>query len=125
MKHHTTNSFAPVPFVLSTLLAGFVATACIINVDSHKERSGRYVSQATLEQIVPGRSKEYVQALLGEPTTRTIVENTTEIWKWSYSETTHSEGQLIFVYSGDSTERVEGATYVEFQDSVVHKTWRD
>lgn len=125
MKQLTPHPFAYVPFVLSTLLVGLLATACIINVDSHKERSGRYVSQATLDQIVPGRSKEYVQALLGEPTTRTIVENTTEIWKWTYSETTHSEGHLIFVYSGDSSERVEGATYVEFQEGVVHKTWRD
>ncbi len=125
MNQLTTRSTARLPLVLSSLLAGVLATACIINVDSHKERTGRYVSEPTLEQIVPGRSKEYVLALLGDPTSRTVVEDTTEIWKWTYSETTRSGGRVIFVYSGDSTERVEGATYVEFVEGEVRKTWRD
>jgi len=116
---------ARLPLVLSTLLAGTLATACIINVDSHKERTGRYVSEATLEQIVPGRNKDYVLALLGDPTSRTVVGDTTEIWKWTFTETTRSGGRLIFVYSGDSTERVEGATYVEFEGGEVRKCWRD
>jgi outer membrane protein assembly factor BamE (lipoprotein component of BamABCDE complex) len=121
-----TNTRTTSPALLpAPLLAGLLLSACIINVDSHKERTGRWVSAATLEQITPGRTQDYVRALLGEPSTRTIVDGTTEIWKWTYSETQHSQGQLIFVYSGDSTERVEGATYVEFQEGLVVKSWRD
>ena len=100
-------------------------SACIINVDSHSERSGRYVSSTTLQQIEPGRGQDYVLALLGEPSSRSKLDGGTEIWKWTYSETKHSEGHLIFVFSGDDTKHVEGATYVEFKDGIVQKTWQD
>lgn len=106
-------------------LAGGLLAACIVNVDSHRERSGRYVSSATLAQVEPGRSQDYVVALLGEPNTRTKIDGGTEIWKWTYTETKRSEGSLIFVFSGDETERIEGATYVEFENGVVRKTWQD
>lgn len=109
----------------AALAALGLLSACIVNVDSHSERSGRYVSSATLQQVEPGRTQSYVLALLGEPSTRTKVEGGTEIWKWTYSETKRREGQLIFVFSGDETERIEGATYVEFQDGLVRKTWQD
>jgi outer membrane protein assembly factor BamE (lipoprotein component of BamABCDE complex) len=99
--------------------------ACIINAHSHTERSGLYVSAETLRQIEPGRSRDYVLALLGEPTSRTTLDAGVEIWKWAYSETRRSEDTLIFVFSGENSERVAGAAYVEFQDGVVTKTWRD
>jgi len=110
---------------LSLLLVAGLVSACIINVDSHRERTGRYVSAATLQQIEPGRSAEYVRALIGEPTSRTKIEGATEIWKWTYRDTKRSEGRLIFVFSGDETEHIEGSTYVEFHDGLVHKTWQD
>lgn len=109
----------------AALAAACLFPACIINVDSHSERSGRYVSASTLQQVEPGRTQDYVLALLGEPTSRTKLEGGTEIWKWAYTETKRSEGSLIFVFSGDDTERIEGAAYVEFQDGVVRKTWQD
>jgi outer membrane protein assembly factor BamE (lipoprotein component of BamABCDE complex) len=110
---------------LAALAALAFAPGCILNVDSHRERQGRYVSSATLAQIEPGRSTEYVRALLGEPSSRTVVDGDIEIWKWLYTETRRSGGQLIFIFSGDATDRVEGATYVEFQAGVVRKTWQD
>lgn len=109
----------------TAVIAACLLSACIVNVDSHKQRTGRYVSSSTLQQIEPGRTQAYVLALLGEPTTRTRVDGAVEIWKWSYTETKRREGRLIFVYSGDETEQVEGATYVEYQDGVVTKTWQD
>jgi len=111
--------------LLTIVVASTALSACIINVDSHRERSGKYVSSSTLQQLEPGRGHDYVQALLGEPSSRTKLDGGTEIWKWSYTETKHSEGHLIFVFSGDDTERVEGATYVEFKDGIVLKTWQD
>jgi outer membrane protein assembly factor BamE (lipoprotein component of BamABCDE complex) len=100
-------------------------SGCIIHADSHTERTGRFVSSETLRQIEPGRSQEYVLALLGEPTTRQRVDGTTEIWKWEYSETRRSEGTLIFVFSGNDSSRVQGATFVEFENGIVRKSWRD
>ena len=119
-------SFARIlPSTLAALAAACLFPACIINVDSHSERSGRYDSSSTLQQVEHGSTQSYVLALLGEPTSRTKVEGGTEIWKWSYTEVKRSEGSLIFVFSGDETERVEGAAYVEFQDGVVRKSWQD
>lgn len=115
-------------YSLALPLAAFAAvglTSCIINVDSHRERTGRFVSASTLSQIEPGRGQDYVQALLGEPSSRSKLEGGIEIWKWTYTETKHSKGHLIFVFSGDETEHVEGATYVEFKDGIVQKSWQD
>lgn len=112
------------PWAAAAIASGLLA-ACIVNVDSHRERTGRYVSSSTLAQIEPGRSQDYVVALLGEPNTRTKLDGGIEIWKWTYSETKRSEGTLIFVFSGDETERIEGATYVEFENALVRKTWQD
>ncbi|MBL8861353.1 MAG: outer membrane protein assembly factor BamE [Planctomycetes bacterium] len=109
----------------STLIAASVLSACIINVDSHSVRTGRYVSAETLRQIEPGRTQDYVLALIGDPSSKSQLENGIEIWKWTYSETRRREGRLIFVFSGDESQRVDGATYVEFQDRVVKKSWQD
>ncbi len=112
--------------LLALSLATFVALpACIINVGTKTERTGRYVSSETLRQVEPGRSQDYVLALLGEPTSRTKLEPGGEVWKWSYTETKKREGRLIFVFSGDDTTSVQGAAYVEFQNGVVAKSWQD
>jgi outer membrane protein assembly factor BamE (lipoprotein component of BamABCDE complex) len=99
-------------------------SGCIINTGSHSEYSGKYVSQQTLDQITPGQSKEFVVAVLGEPSTKTSMTDG-ELWKWRYHHTKKSSGSFIFVFSGDSTTETEMATYVMFKGDVVSQAWRD
>ena len=111
--------FVPLLLLVPTL------AGCIINADSHNERTGHYVSSATLARIEPGKSSDYVSALVGEPTRRTKLEAGSEIWKWEYRDKKTRNGAFIFVFSDESTTEIEGATYVEFKDGVVVRSWQD
>ena len=98
---------------------------CIVNADSHVHRSGRVVGPQTVAQIVPGKRKDFVVALLGEPTSTTPLAGGTEIWKWEFSEKRVRSGSLLFVFDSDETTERNGATYVEFENDVVLKAWQD
>jgi len=112
----------------SALLAAgaLAAPACVISAGSDTEISGQYISQRTLDRIEPGEDKEYVLALLGEPSSRTTLDDGVEIWKWRYLEKRRSRGHLIFVFDTDSKTETRHVSYVEFgPDGTVVKAWQD
>jgi outer membrane protein assembly factor BamE (lipoprotein component of BamABCDE complex) len=100
-------------------------SGCIIHADSHVQKTGRVVGPQTLAQITPGKDKAFVIALLGEPSSTTALEGGTEIWKWTYSEKRVHRGSLIFVFDTDETTERSGATYVQFENEAVAKSWQD
>jgi outer membrane protein assembly factor BamE (lipoprotein component of BamABCDE complex) len=109
-------------------LASLVALelgSCVINTGSHREISGRYIGDQTFEQISPGKNKEFVLAVLGEPSSKTPLSDGTEIWKWVYKQKNKSSGSFLFVFNGDSTTETETATFVQFKNEVVSQSWRD
>jgi outer membrane protein assembly factor BamE (lipoprotein component of BamABCDE complex) len=113
------------PFALA-LLAALPASCVVVHSDSHSTSSGREVSEATLAQIKPGTTQEYVLALLGEPSSRSGLGDGSAIWKWSHTRRETSSGSFILLFSGDRTVEIEGACYVEFApDGLVRHTWRD
>lgn len=105
---------------ISLLLPG-----CIIHADSHVHRTGIEISRQTLAQVEPGRKKDFVLALLGEPTSRSVLEGGTEIWKWAYTEKRVRRGSLFLILDSDETQERNGASYVQFEDGVVAKAWQD
>ena len=84
-----------------------------------------YVSENTLAQIQPGKDKAYVIALIGEPTSKTVIDDTTEIWKWCYTEEKNSQGHVILLISSNSHTQTQRTTFVEFGNSKVIKAWTD
>jgi outer membrane protein assembly factor BamE (lipoprotein component of BamABCDE complex) len=100
-------------------------SSCIINTGSHTKRTGSYISQQTFEQVAPGKKKEFVVAVLGEPSTKTTLSDGTEIWKWMFRQKETRSGTVLFVFSGDDTTETETSTYVLFKDDVVTQAWRD
>jgi outer membrane protein assembly factor BamE (lipoprotein component of BamABCDE complex) len=106
---------------------GLVASSCVVvHSDSHTQYSGRHVSDATLEQIKPESSQEYVLTLIGEPTSKSDLTDGSSIWKWSYTKKQTSSGHLILLFSGGSTTETNGAAYVEFTpEGRVRHAWRD
>ena len=110
----------PGVLVLATCLPG-----CVIDTSSRSENSGRHVGAETLEQLQPGRSQEFVRALLGDPTTRSNAGEKTEVWKWEYRSRQHQSGSLIFVLDSHKTSEVRSTTYVLFEDGKLTKAWQD
>jgi len=127
------STFAPSPScsmrsLRSMAVAATIALAassCIINTGSHTKRTGSYISQQTFEQVAPGKKKEFVVAVLGEPSTKTSLSDGTEIWKWMFRQKETRSGSFLFVFSGDDTTETETSTYVLFKDDVVTQAWRD
>jgi outer membrane protein assembly factor BamE (lipoprotein component of BamABCDE complex) len=108
-----------------SLLLCSCLSACVIDTTTRSEHSGRHVGRDTLEQIQPGRTPEFVLALLGEPTTRSSAGDKTEVWRWEYRSSEHHSGSLIFVIDSDKTTDVRSTTYVLFEDGKVVKAWQD
>ncbi len=124
----TRSSVAPRRILGTALLAAgaLAAPACVISAGSDTEVSGQYVSQTTLDRIEPGKDKAYVLALIGEPSSKSKLDDGTEIWKWRYTEKKRSHGHLIFIFDTDSKTETRHLSYVEFgSDGKVVKSWQD
>ena len=115
-----------VRFPLLVLLAATNAACVVVQSDSRTHYSGRHVSEATLAQVQPGATQEYVLALLGEPSVRTSLGDGSAIWKWMHTRKETAPGSFILLFSGGRSVEIEGATYVEFtSEGLVRHTWRD
>lgn len=108
---------------VSALVAGL--QGCIINASSKTSQTGKYVSNETFKQIQPGANKDYVVALIGEPSTKTQLADGTEIWRWTYRETKTSSGAVIFLINSDTQNESEKSSYVQMENGVVTKAWQD
>lgn len=103
-----------------------VIPGCLINSRNSISISGRYIGPSTLKQIEPGKSRQdFVLATLGAPTTKTRLEDGTEVWRYEYRKLTQSSGSVFLLLDTDSCVEKEGAVYVVFRDGIVEKTWRD
>jgi outer membrane protein assembly factor BamE (lipoprotein component of BamABCDE complex) len=109
----------------AALCIGSGLSGCLIGTSSHTTNKGNYVSPNTLAQIQPGKDKSYVVALLGEPSTKSVIEENREIWKWCFTEEKHDSGTVIFVISSERRTETERTTFVEFADSKVVRAWSD
>lgn len=109
------------------LLASLAVTvpACLVSSKTKTEVSGRYVSEETLSKVEPGMSSDDVQALLGEPTSRSIPEEGIDLWRWEYSRKETSSGAVFLVFATSNETENRGSVSVKFRDGVVTKTWRE
>ena len=106
-------------------LAGGTASCVVLSADSNVEHQGNYVSPESFAQIEPGKSKEYVSAVLGEPSKRTVLDDGTEIWSWRYTKKKRSKSHVLLLFSGGSTTESQSAAFVQFEGDVVSKAWRE
>lgn len=116
---------APIlPAVLATSLA--VLPGCLVSGRSSTKVSGEYIGPATFNEIEPGvTSVNWINAVMGEPTSKACLDDGSEIWKWSYYRKHSSSGGVFLLVGGSSKEETTGATFVQIKDGVVVKAWRD
>jgi outer membrane protein assembly factor BamE (lipoprotein component of BamABCDE complex) len=101
-------------------------SGCLISSHSSTEFSGRYIGAETMAQIEPGKTKEdFVVATIGTPTTKTKLEDGSEVWKYEYSKKTSGNGTVFLLLNSSNSTEKEGAVYVILKDGVVQKAWRD
>jgi hypothetical protein len=103
-----------------------VCSGCLIHSHNRTEYSGTYVGSATFDRVEEGKSTpEYVLATFGEPTSRSKLNDGSEVWKWCYRRTHDSSGSVFLLFGGSGHSENEGAAFVVVKDGVVTKKWRD
>lgn len=101
-------------------------SGCLIRVDSSNEYSGNYIPPSTLSKVEEGKTtQEWITATMGEPNTKTKLDDGSEIWRYEYERTRSSSGSVFLLLDSDSRSRTRGATFVELKDGIVQKVWRD
>jgi outer membrane protein assembly factor BamE (lipoprotein component of BamABCDE complex) len=115
-------------FTLLALAAAALALpgCAVISSENHTSYSGNYVPNDSLGQVRLGESTpEYTEALLGAPTNKADLEDGTSIWRWDYTVRKSGEGSLLLVFDGESSTEKKHSTFVQFQDGVAAKKWRN
>ncbi len=111
---------------LLAALAVFTLTGCLASGRSVEFSEGRYIGDQTIAKIVPGETtKEWVRAVLDEPTAKHSLSTGVELWKWDYRKVETSRGSVLLLLRGKSREETIRSVYVEFEDDVVNRVWRD
>jgi outer membrane protein assembly factor BamE (lipoprotein component of BamABCDE complex) len=106
-------------------MLGLGLAGCIATNSSNTNIAGRTVSDDVFTQIQPGKSRDFVLSLLGEPTKKIAEENGSEIWEWNYVETKITERTFIILFVAVDRTNTTQMTTVEFKDGVVTKAWRE
>lgn len=119
------NARRQLALVATLLAAALTLPACLVGSQTQTESSGRFVSAETLGRVTVGESESFVLGLLGEPTEKIDSASGTQIWKWAYSSKTTKTGGVFLIAASSKTTSENGATYVEFEDGKVVKSWRD
>jgi len=113
------------------LLTGLLASMLIMTSGCVRSRSsiqttGRYIGDQTVARIEPGKTtREWVLAVMDEPTSKSRLENGVEIWKWSYQRVKTSSGSVLFLVAGSGRDETIRNVYVEFEGDIVRQVWRD
>jgi outer membrane protein assembly factor BamE (lipoprotein component of BamABCDE complex) len=98
---------------------------CLIAHNQNETRTGRWVPEATFDQIKPGETTAaWVRATLGEPSEKNRIDDHSEIWKWSYSQVKSKEGFVFLIFAGSDKTETPGAAFVEIKDGTVVRKWR-
>ena len=111
--------------VTLTLLGLILLSGCLVSHTSNQSYSGNYIPENTFDRIEPGKTTSaWVQATLGEPSSKDKVDGDTEVWKYSYTEKKESSGAIFLIFGGCDKKEQQHVAYVEMTNGVVSKKWR-
>ena len=116
---------AVVATVLLPLIGILLLNGCLVSSTNHQSVSGNYVPENTFDRIKPGETtSSWVKATLGEPSTKEKVDDSNEVWKYSYTEVKEGSGAIFLIFGGSDKKERQRSAYVEFKDGIVKSKWR-
>ncbi len=113
-----------VPIFLTSLVVSGL-TGCIATQSSNVNIAGKIIPDDTYTQIQPGKTKDFVVGLIGEPFKKTTEDNGTEVWRWNYNESNISARTIMILYVEVHRINSTQTVAVEFKDGRVTKVWRE
>ncbi len=123
MKHGLARSVA------ASVFASVMFLSCaVVSHHSHTTPGSRRSApgESTLRQIRPGETtREWVLHTLGRPTSEKAIGEGAEMLRYEYTETVKSKFGLLFVIDIDTSTEERESLYIELQDGIVERYWRD
>ena len=110
---------------LLSVVCLLLTTGCLVSSTSHQKVSGNFVPENTFERIKPGETTtSWVKATLGEPSSKESAGDSTEVWKYSYTEVKEGSGAIFLIFGGSDKKELQRSAYVEFKEGIVKSKWR-
>jgi hypothetical protein len=90
------------------------------------EYEGTYVSEALIERIQLGTTgADWILAVVGEPQSRTTLDDGSEIWKWVYRPTGSQQSLVSLLGQDEEKPQPQPITaFVRLKDGLVIDKWR-
>jgi outer membrane protein assembly factor BamE (lipoprotein component of BamABCDE complex) len=109
-----------------SILVCIVLAGCLVTSHNEEKVQGKYVAEATFDQIKPGKtSAGWVKATLGEPSEVTHVDaSQSEVWKYAYTVRKEGGGAIFLIFGGHNVKERPYTAFVEIKDGVVTNKWR-
>lgn len=115
----------PITRIAFPLLALIFLGGCLVSHTSNQKVTGNFIPTNTFDRIEPGKTTAtWVQATLGEPSSKDKVDGTTEVWKYSYTEQKESSGAIFLIFGGSDKKEEQHVAYVEMKNGIVTNKWR-
>ena len=120
------NSLARAVTAGLLLTATLPLAGCLVSGSSKETMTGEYVGKSTYSEIEPGVTTEkWILGVLGEPSSKTCLDDGSTLWKWAYKKDHSSSSAVFLIFGGSSRKESEGATFVQLKDGIVVKAWQD
>ncbi len=120
--------FLPSLRLVSILLSGVAVsglTGCIATQSSNVNIAGKIIPDDTYTQIQPGKTKDFVVGLIGEPYKKVTEDNGAEVYRWNYNESNISARTILILYVEVHRVNSTQTVAVEFRGGIVTKVWRE
>lgn len=111
--------------ILATTLVGAGLAGCVAVADNHTTTTGHQIDPAAFAQVEPGKSKEFVVGLLGEPSEKVNNDDGTETWRWRYTEERRSMSGFIVLFAATNENRTVQTRFVQFKGGLVTRAWTE
>ena len=108
------------------LLICFVTSGCIVSTENKSQERGKKLKNSSLRKLEPGvTTKDWTVSVLGTPTSRSKVDNGTEVLKYEYSKTVNHELVIFLLLASDSEKTTSESVCLEFKDDILTRYWSE
>ena len=108
------------------LLICLVTAGCIVSTENTSQERGKKLKNSSLRKLEPGvTTKDWTVSVLGTPTSRSKLDNGTEVLKYEYSKTVNHELAIFLLLGTESEKTTSESVCLEFKDNILTRYWSE
>ena len=112
--------------VVVTGMICFVASGCIVSTENISEERGKKPKTSSVRRLEPGvTTKDWALSVLGNPTSRSKLDDGTEVLKYEYSKTVNHELDIFLLFGSESEKTTCESVCLEFKDDILTRYWSE